>query len=148
MPMSAVDVVSPALEHTKQQLFRPIRWRKWARVALLGLATGELSSTGCPGGGFNFSIPSTHTGNSSRSLLALPSVLHSLSALQAALLITGLIVVMFLFMVLFLYVNSVCRFILFDCVLTGRCVLGDGCNRWGPQGQRFFLWQVGLGVVM
>ena len=55
---------------------------------------------------------------------------------------------MFVFMVLFLYANSICRFILFDCVLTGRCVLGEGWNRWRPQGRRFFVWQLGLGVVM
>ena len=54
MPLSAIDTISVALEHTKQHLFRPFRWGQWLRLAVLGFMTGELSGGGgCSSGNFN-----------------------------------------------------------------------------------------------
>ena len=44
MPISAVDAISPAFEHTKQQLFKPFRFGQWTRLAFVGLLAGELGS--------------------------------------------------------------------------------------------------------
>ena len=49
MPISAVDAISPAIEHTKRQLLQPFRFGQWMRLAVVGLLAGELSS----GGGCN-----------------------------------------------------------------------------------------------
>jgi len=37
-----VDSVTPAIEHTKEQLFRPFRFGQWTRLALVGLFAGEI----------------------------------------------------------------------------------------------------------
>jgi hypothetical protein len=42
----------------------------------------------------------------------------------------------------FLYINSVFRFILFDSVLRRQCSIGEGWQRWHRTGRRFFLWQL------
>src|SRR5208337_1153604 len=58
----------------------------------------------------------------------------------------GLIVVgIFVLIVLafvFLYINSVFRFILFDSVLRRQCSIGEGWRKWRRAGGRFFLWQI------
>ena len=42
----------------------------------------------------------------------------------------------------FLYINSVFRFILFDSVLRRECSISEGWRKWRRAGGRFFLWQL------
>jgi len=44
--------------------------------------------------------------------------------------------------VVFIYINSVFRFILFDSVLRRQCSIGEGWRRLRRAGGRFFLWQI------
>ena len=46
MSVSAVDAITPALEHTKRQLFMPFRIGQWTKLAFVGLLAGELGSSG------------------------------------------------------------------------------------------------------
>jgi hypothetical protein len=48
----------------------------------------------------------------------------------------------------FLYINSVFRFILFDSVLRRQCSIGEGWQKWRRAGGRFFLWQLVFQIVM
>ena len=122
MPVSAVDIISPAFQHTKKQLFQPFRFGQWLRLALLGLATGELGS----GGSCNFNAPSgSHRQTPSDQFLPsfsnLPGLGHfSLPELVA--LISLAVLLAFVLIVLFVYLNSVCRFILFESILNKNCV--------------------------
>ena len=43
---------------------------------------------------------------------------------------------------IFLYINSVFRFILFDSVLKRHCSISEGWRKWHRAGGRFFLWQI------
>jgi hypothetical protein len=43
---------------------------------------------------------------------------------------------------IFLYINSVFRFILFDSVLRRHCSISEGWRRFHRAGLRFFLWQI------
>lgn len=52
------------------------------------------------------------------------------------------ILVLFVLMVVFLYINSVFRFILFDSVLRRECSISQGWGRWHRAGRRYFLWQI------
>ena len=45
-------------------------------------------------------------------------------------------------MLVFLYINSVFRFILFDSVLRRECSIGEGWHKCRRAGGRFFLWQI------
>jgi MFS family permease len=47
---------------------------------------------------------------------------------------------------LFLYLNSLFRFILFDSVLRRECSLSDGWRKWRVAGGRFLLWQIVLQI--
>jgi hypothetical protein len=57
-------------------------------------------------------------------------------------LIAAVLILAFILFFLFLYISSVFRFILFESVLTKRCSIGEGWQRWHGTGRRFFLWQI------
>jgi hypothetical protein len=135
--LSAVDAISPALQHTKQQLIQPFQPGQWARLALVGFLAGELSSGGgCNGG--HFQLP-TRTGGAQR-FLGLG--LSTNNPLLDASLVALLIVAVLLLSVLFIYINSVMRFILFDSVIARRCEIRRGWTRRQEHGWRYFVWQV------
>ena len=146
MPISAMDAISPAFEHAKQQLLRPFRFAQWVRLALVGLLAGELSS----GGGCNSSInlPSTHHPQGSEQFLGAtlpPGMLHH-PAMTAGL-ITSLVLIGFVLMVLLIYVSSVMRFILFDSIIAKECHIRRGWAKRRSQGLRLFVWQILLMLI-
>jgi hypothetical protein len=134
VPISAVDSISLAVEHTKQQLFRPFRVSQWTKLAVVGLLAGELGSGGCN----SFHMP-THPGSTPHgSIPGLPGVDFALLAgLISVIVIAGLTVGIVL-----MYISSVMRFVLFDSILAKECNIGKSWNlRQGP-GWRFFLFKV------
>ncbi len=136
MPASAVDLITPAFQHAKQQLFRPFRFAQWVRLAFVGLLAGEMGSGGC---NFNYNFPST--GHPHGSHQSLGSALGLDPAMLAGL-ITFFIVAGLILFVLFTYINSVMRFILFDSVIARECHIRKGWNRHGRHGLRLFVWQI------
>ena len=138
MPISAVDTITLAFQHTKRQLVQPFRFWQWTRLAVVGLLAGEMGS-----GGFNvpsnFNIPQ-QTGNS-RHLV--DSGLGSIDPALLAGLIAVLLVAGLTFVVIMMYVGSVMRFILFDSVLAKECHIRQGWSRRQSPGWRYFLWQLG-----
>jgi hypothetical protein len=137
LPISAVDTISPAFQHTKRQLLQPFRLGQWVRLALVGLLAGELAS----GGGCNFNVPISRPSSGDRLLplggLASDPALYF--GLIALLVVLGLI-----FAVLLIYVNSVMRFVLFDSIVARECHVRQGWNRRQGAGFRYFLWQLSL----
>ena len=137
MPISAVDTISLAFQHTKQQLFQPFRFGQWTRLAIVGLLAGELGSGG------SFHLPSNFSSaqHGSQGPLNLPKIDPALLVgLIATIVVSGLI-----FMVVMTYISSVMRFVLFDGVLRKECQIRQGWNsRQGP-GLNYFLWSLALG---
>jgi len=143
-PLSAADVIAPAFERMKTQLFSPFRWGYWLRMAVVGFLAGET------GGGLNFpsSFNISERSGSGRHLLAAsdlpfrwgPGMLPWLIVLAVA--VVALIFV-------FLYLHSIFRFILFDSVLIGDCSIRRMWTRRQEIGQRYFLWLIffQLGVL-
>ena len=131
---NAIDVIAPAWEHMKQVLF-PMRWAVWWRVGLLGLATGELSSGG-GFNGFNYQMPAPHASHDRLALFAVAPPVWIIALI--ALGVTALLVLM----VVFAYVSSVCRFILFESVLTRRFALRESWRKWQRQGMRYFAFNL------
>src|SRR5689334_2565545 len=52
--ITAVDSITPGLEHTKQQLFKPFRIAQWTKLAFVGLLAGELGTNGFNRSNFRF----------------------------------------------------------------------------------------------
>jgi len=132
--MSAIDAISPAFQHTKQQLFQPFRAGQWAKLALVGFLAGELTSGGC-----NLQMPSGTTSGTNR--FDMPPLPHLDPAVVAGL-IAFLIVFGSVVFLLFLYVNSVMRFVLFDAVIEKTCAIRRAWSRRNRAGLRYFVWQL------
>lgn len=138
MPISAVDAITPAFEHARQQLTRPFRTSQWAKLGLVGLLAGEMSSGGggCNPGTFQMPTPPHH------SQRFLEFGLAGANPMLYAWLIAVLIVAGLVLTVLFLYVNSVMRFVLFDSVLAKECRIRASWSRRQGPGRRYFAWQI------
>jgi hypothetical protein len=143
---SAADVIELAFRHTKEQLFRPWRFAQWARLAFVGVLAGEMSSfNGC-----NFNVPLNNhpRGTQHTALLSAPwpTFLTAHPMLFAGLVVT--FVLLWLgFVVLFTYIASVMRFILFDSVVERECHVRRGWARRRHAGIRLFCWQIVLMLV-
>jgi hypothetical protein len=136
LPFSAVDAISPALEHTKRQLTQPFRFGQWMRLALVGLLAGELGSGGC-----NFNIPNFNGVHRTGGMDQLPGLAGINPALFAGLIVI-LIVAGLILWIVFTYIGSIMRFILFDSILAKECHIRDGWNRRQGPGWRYFLWKI------
>ena len=134
MPISAVDSITLALEHTKQQLFRPFKLAQWTKLAFVGLLAGELGSGGCNRSNFNYS---PH-----HSPVALPGSLGADPALLAAL-ITALVVAALAVGIILLFVSSVMRFALFDSIVARQCRIRWEWTYRMRHGWRYFVWRLG-----
>jgi hypothetical protein len=149
VPISAVDAIGPAFEHTKQQLLKPFRINQWGKLALVGFLAGELSS-----GGGGCSMPNSfqmprNTDDSQHLLgpfggMNLPNWDPKTIALAIALLSVSA----FFLWILFIYLNSVMRFILFDSVIAKRCDIRKSWSRRHDVGMRFFVWRILLTAVL
>jgi hypothetical protein len=142
LPISAVDSVGLAFQHTKKQLVQPFRFWQWTRLAAVGLLAGEMGS----GGGcnsHNFKFPQ-QPGTSHQFLAqGFPNIDPAiLGGLIAVLVVTGLVL-----LIVFTYISSVMRFILFDSVLAKECHIGEGWSRRQGPGWRYFWWQLGFMLV-
>lgn len=141
MPISAVDTITLAVQHTKRQLIQPFRFWQWTRLAFVGLLAGEMGSSG----GVNFPTSFPRQTGSSRHFIeqGFPKIDPAiLGGLIAVLVIAGLV-----FMIVMMYVSSVMRFILFDSVLTRECRIRQGWTRRQEPGWKYFLWQLGFALA-
>jgi hypothetical protein len=151
LPVSAVDCVQPALQHTRQQLFSPFRWGQWSRLALVGILAAELHLGGCGFGNLGSHWPHVpHKDGStvipsSASPFGVPPFNSAHMSEHIAQFLGLIIVGLFAIFVLgfiFLYISSIFRFILFDSILQRHCSIRESWNRWRRAGGRFFLWQI------
>ena len=146
--LNAIDAISPAFQLAKLNLFKPFRWSFWWRVGLLGALTGELSSGG---GGANFNFPASfpppqhRNGGDDLSFLARP--MPHIDPHLLWILIPTVIICALFFMLLFMYLGSVCRFILLEATLNGQISIRQAWVRWKDQGLRFFGFQLFLMLI-
>jgi hypothetical protein len=142
-PLSAVDSISPAFVRTKQMLFQPFRFGMWARLAVVSVVTGEFASGGGSSGNFS---SGSHEKQWSGAMRLLSEPVWKGIQDHYWLLALGGAVLGALFL-LWVYCDSVFRFILLDAVLSGRYRLREGWRRWRSLGRRFFLWSMGFTLV-
>lgn len=130
MAITAVESVNAAFEHTKQQLFRPFRIGQWTRLAMVGLFAGELSSGGC---NFHGSNPQPHHPNF--------GVPHFDPTLLIPIILLVLIAVPVLWLI-FLYINSHMRFVLFESVVEKTCSVRRMWRQHDGAALQYFIWQI------
>jgi hypothetical protein len=138
LPLSAVDAISPAVEHTKRQLSQPFRFGQWVRLAFVGLLAGELGSGGGCNVPSNFHSPH-HPGGG--------PVWSGIDPMLFAGLIAVVVVAAFVVGILLMYISSVMRFVLFDSVLQKECRIREYWSARQAPGWRYFLWKILYALV-
>jgi hypothetical protein len=140
LPISAADAIDPAFRHTKEQLLRPFCFGQWARLALVGALAGEMGSSGnC---NFNYPVNNQHRPSQQAFLSASwPAYATNHPALFAGM-VAALIVIALVLVVLFVYIGSVMRFVLFDSIIAKECHIRKGWARRKGPGLRLFWWQI------
>lgn len=128
---SAIDAIQPAIELTKQRLFNPARYSMWWRIALLGVFSGELSGGGGNFHGGGFHAPATHSHHFGRPEIG--------AIIAAALIIAAIALVC---VIVFTYISSILRFVLFDAALTGRHRIRAGWRMWRERALPYFRLQI------
>jgi len=136
MPLSAVDVISPAFERMKQHLFRPFRLSQWFRLAIVGFLAGEIGT----GGGLSGQFPSSPSSQQGPVLNG--TNLPFGGGLPLIAVICVLVLLALGLGIAFIYVSSRMRFVLFDSVLAGECRIRDFWRRRGDVAFRYFVWQI------
>jgi len=140
LPISAVDVVRIAFDHTTTQLFKPFRLGQWTRLAVVAFLAGELTPSG---GSLQGSFPSRR-GGPSPALLAQALPFNPLTLLGIGL----LVFVFFVLAIAFLYISSRMRFVLFDSIVGKTCHIRAYWRNRHTQGLQYFLFQLLMGAVM
>jgi hypothetical protein len=151
VPVSAVDCVQPALQHTREQLFTRFQFGQWSRLALVGMLAMELHVGGCNFGNLGGHWPHIPNKNP-RVLLPTSSVAAEWPPFNPAqisqhigpivgVILLGIVAAMVVGLI-FIYINSIFRLILFDSVLRRHCSVSEGWRKWHRAGVRFFLWQL------
>jgi len=146
---SAVELISPAIERTKQFLFRPFRLGRFLKLTLVAALV-----EGGSGGGFsgNFPTGTGHGGNSAPK----PIPQHGLppfhfphfdwSLLHIGILVGVALLIVIPVMVLLGYLLIRLRFTYFDCVLKRHDQIGAGWSLYHRQALRYLglTWLIGL----
>ena len=134
--ISPADCVAPAFNLMQKRLFQPFRFGYWSRIAVLGVLTGELSTSGNGGGGQH-----------SAAAYGNPTPGHGFDPTWIAQhwnLILGVIGAIFVLAILFFYIGSVLRFVLYEAVLRDRASIHEGFARWREQGFEYFSFRLML----
>jgi len=132
--LSAVDAISPAIQRTRNFLFRPFNWGTYLKLGLVAIIT--------EGSGNNFH--SSNNGSSSSGHgPQLQSPLHFGPEWIAAIFALALVAVILLFV---FYLITRLRFAYFHCLIHNTKLIRPGWWFYREQASRFFWMSVAVGL--
>src|SRR5438874_1938166 len=145
-PISASEAISPALERTKQICFRPFKFGRWLKLAVVTLFTGEVATTSC-----NFGVPNNTSGGTAGPVYTPPSgmgdIMGALHAIPVILLALAFIALIGVFVLVMSYLWCQFRLTLIDTVLTGECRIRESWDKYGSAGIRLFVFFLLSGII-
>jgi hypothetical protein len=136
--ISASQSISPAIERTKNYLFRPFKWSTYLKLVTVAC----LTEGGSPGFNFNFSSGS-HTSSGVGNLI---SAAFSLSSGTIALIVIGLLACIALCIYLS-YLICRLRFAFFHCLVHQTKEIKPGWRLYRTQGMRYFIVSLIIGLI-
>jgi hypothetical protein len=144
--ISASEAISPALERTKQICFRPFKFKRWLKLAVATLFTGEIATSSCTG------VPNNISNSNPGPVYSPPAgmggilgALHAIPVLLVALIVVTLIGV---FVLVMSYLWCQFRLTLIDTVLTGECRIRESWEKYGSAGIRMFGFYLLIGMLV
>jgi hypothetical protein len=136
--LSAADAIAPAVNRTRNYLFRPFELGTYLKICLVAVITEGL------GGNFNSSMPGG--GHRANSQPHSGAPLHPLSPEMIAVIVAcGLLVIVVGVAVYYLVTRL--RFALFHCLTTQTKEIGPGWRGYRDQANRFFQLSLVVAVI-
>ena len=135
--LSAADSVSPAMERAKAMLL-PFRFKTWLKLGFIGWLAGELGSASLNFQNPNFQGLTLPHSTTSSSPHPFPGI-HMPNQMIVTLLVCAAVLLL-AFMILFTFLFSRFRFVLFDCVVTRDVAIGRGWHKYRAQGSNYFVF--------
>jgi hypothetical protein len=133
--ISATQAISPAIERTRNLLFRPFEFGTFLKLCAVAVLTEGFS------GNFN----SNHTSPSQAHAPSGPMLFHFNPALIALIVVIALVFIIVAIVIFYLIVRL--RFALFDCLIHQSTLIAPGWHKYRQQAIRFFLFSIFVGVV-
>jgi hypothetical protein len=137
---SATQAISPAVERTKNYLFRPFKWSTYLKLATVAC----LTEGGSSGFNSNFNLPSGHHTSSGAGNLIPPA--FSLSSGTIALIVIGVLACIALCIYLS-YLICRLRFAFFHCLAHKTKEIRPGWRLYRTQGMRYFIASLMIGLI-
>jgi hypothetical protein len=140
-PISAVDSVAPAVERTKQFLFRPFKWSTYLKLGLVAIITEGVGSN------FHSSSPHVDHGGGNgewHGPASFPPFFHpapEMIAMFAAIALLGIFLSIFIF-----YLITRLRFAFFHSLIRNTNEIGPGWRLYRAQASRFFWLNIVVGI--
>lgn len=147
VPISAVDAISPAVERTREFLFRPFRWGTFLKLGLVAIITEGVGSNfnsshgghapeHGPAANAPFTMPSVGPQFHSPFNLGPEGIAAIVAAVLLALLFAGLVV----------YLITRLRFAYFHCLIYNVKEIRPGWHIYREPATRFFWFNVVVGL--
>ena len=131
--LSATQAISPAVERTRDLLFRPFQWGTFLKLCAVAVFTEGASSN------FNNHTGSTHShAYSGGGMPFNPAMIPLIAAIVLAAVVIAIVVFYFVVRL---------RFALFDCLIHQSRLIAPGWHRYRDQAFRFFELSIGVGIV-
>jgi hypothetical protein len=139
-PITAVDAVSPAIERTREFLFRPFKWSTYLKLCLVAIITEGV------GGNFHSSTShmnhrGVHSGGHEPQIPWLTHMTPEGIAVIAAAVLLAIVVSILVF-----YLITRLRFAFFHCLVSNTKEIGPGWSLYGGQATRFFWLNIVVGI--
>ncbi len=138
-PARKIEILAPfsaAWDVTRLMLFQPFDLTKWLTIGfaafLAGLADGTRMN-------FNFNVPD-FSGRAQTHNVDLEAVKNQLDAWLIGSVIAGVVAVVLVMIVLFMWVGSRGRFMFVDCIVHNRGAIEAPWREYRREGNSLFLW--------
>ncbi len=149
MPLlSAIDAVHPAFDRMTSMLFNPFRFRTWLKIGFIGWLAGGVAAANF--NSFNYRMPSRSEFPADASDVLGRKISEAISNFHIGGYLGIIVCVVLLFVVVslvFLYLFSRFRFILFDTVISKQAIIRRGWHQYGSQTGRYFIFWIGYTLL-
>jgi hypothetical protein len=134
LPISAADSVSPAIQRTRDLLFRPFRWGTYLKLGLVAIITEGVGSN----------LHSSSHGGPSSGHGSIAGVPFTFTPEWIAAIVAAVLVAIVLSIVIFYLVTRL-RFAFFHCLIHATKEIRPGWRLYREQAMRFFWLNIGVG---
>jgi hypothetical protein len=148
-PISAVDAVAPAIERTKQFLFKPFKWSTFLKLGLVAIITEGVGS--------NSRSSTSHAGHGAGHRTGTTSPFHMPThepgagwpfhlTPQSIVVVAAAVLLAFMLAIFVFYLITRLRFAFFNCLIHNTKEIGPGWRLYSDRASRFFRLNVVVGV--